>query len=909
MRTPSRSGPPRTLRMLFGSLCLLLVPVVAASGPGGPGGLGGLLGLGAQAAYAAGAGEGSEVTVSGAGDFAALKVTVSQTRNLVDQVVKVSWTGGAPTVSDSAYNADYLQVMQCWGDAPTGPSTDQCQFGGSSALGAGNQAAGAYTNSRQLNYGAHLEDSEHQPLPPATPSGISYAPFRTVNGDPVSTGNWNEFFDVNSTNEVPYARTNAHGSGEVYFETQTAVEAPGLGCGTAVRDARGAVTGRGCWLVIVPRGTKEVDGSPYTGQSSGQLQSSPLSPANWKQRIVVPLGFEPIGSYCPIGAEERGTLGSEMAAEAVTRWQPALCQTGGKAVYGYAQVPDATARVKLLSGVPGLVFVGRPAPPDPVRTPVYAPVALSGITIGFFIESQAGFQAPDEVKSRNGTRLGSLRLTPRLVAKLLTESYKDGNSRFADSTAKNPENLGRDPEFLRHNPAYAGLDFGGKLGDALVPQPLADTTRQLWDWVARDPAAREFLSGVPDNTGAHGDASYAGMAVNPNYKGMGLPSETFPKSDPYCQPFDDRPNLPLCIQDKHPYATDMHAAARAASRGDALARTSWDPNATPPAYKKDPPQPAGLRAVLAVTDTATAERYGLVSAELLNAGGQFTAPEPAALIAAANARKPGADGVSAPDPAAEDPAAYPLTVLTYAATVPADLTVAEGKDYGALLSYAAAQGQTPGVAAGTLPHGYAPLPEALRAQTRAAAQRVSAEAGKKPAEQGSAAGGAGGSGSATGSGSGSASNSGSGSGSSSATSAGAAGTGTSAAVGATAGGAASPTPTASASPAATAGGPGGSGAPGASAAEAAGTTPRWVVGAIRDVLLICLIVGALAAFAGPLLPRLWPRAAPWLQGMRGRAGGPDAASLPLPPHWVDEKPGPRDWVQPDSVWAPPDERR
>ncbi|MEV7523390.1 hypothetical protein [Streptomyces sp. NPDC091371] len=858
-----RGGTPRRgrLRLLFGVVCLALLPVVAAGGTGG------------QPAHAAPAADGSAATVSGTGPFADLKVTVSQTRNLVNQVVKVSWTGGAPTLSDTAYSANYLQIMQCWGDAATGPTTDQCQFGGSSALGAGagNQAAGAYTNSRQLNYGDNLKDAENQPLPPPTPSGISYAPFRTVNADPVSPGNWNEFFDVNSTNEVPYARTNGRGNGEVWFEAQTAIEAPGLGCGAGVRDAQGDTTGRGCWLVVVPRGTTEIDGTPYTQQSGGQLQSSPLSPANWKHRLLVPLGFEPLGSFCPIGAEERGTLGSEMAAEAVTRWQPALCQTGGKAIYGYAQVPDETARVKLLSGTPGLVFLGRPAQtaPDAARTPVYAPVALSGITIGFFIESQAGFNAPDEVKARNGTRLGSLKLTPRLVAKLLTESYKDGNSRFAESTAKNPENLGRDPEFARHNPDYAGLDFGGKLGDALVPQPLADTTRQLWEWVAQDPAAQEFLRGVPDNAGTHGDRAYAGMHVNPHYKDLALPLDNFPKSDPYCQPFDDRPSFPLCIQDKHPYASDMHAAARAAGRGDTLARTSWDATVTPPAYKKDPPQPAGARAVLAVTDTATAERYGLVRAELLNAAGTFVAPEPAALIAAAGARKPGPDGFSSPDPATENPAAYPLTVLTYAATVPADLTVAEGKDYGSLLAYAADSGQTPGVSAGTLPHGYAPLPEALRAQTREAARKVTADAGKKPSTGGSTSGTTGGS---TESGGTSATSGGSQSGSGSATgSGGATATGGSAGGSAATAGAAAPAaaaPAAPGAPATTAGNP----AAQTPAAQATADTPRWVVGAVRHVLLICLILGALAAFAGPLLPRYWPWLLPRLQALRAGAG-------------------------------------
>ncbi|MFD0151025.1 hypothetical protein ACFVID_16765 [Streptomyces sp. NPDC127132] len=883
--TGGRPARPGRLRTFLGTLCLVLVPVVATVGTG--------LDPAAPPAYAA-TGDGSPVTVSGTGEFADLKITVSQTRNLVNQVVKVSWTGGAPTVSDTAYAANYLQIMQCWGDEE-GPGTDQCQFGGSSALGAGagNQAAGAYTNGRQLNYGANLKDSENQPLPPPTPSGISYAPFRSVTGDDVSPGNWNEFFDLNSTNEIPYARTDARGVGEVYFEAQTGVEAPGLGCGAAVQHPEGTVTGRGCWLVIVPRGTSEVDGTPYTAQSSGQLQSSPLSPANWKHRVAVPLAFEPIGSYCPIGAEERGTLGSEMAAEAVTRWQPALCRTGSQAIYGYAQVPDETARVKLLSSMPGVVFVGRAADPGQTgRKPVYAPVTLSGITLAYSIESQAGFRAPDEVKRRNGTRMTSLRLTPRLVAKLLTESYRDGVSRFADSVAGNPENLGRDPEFIRHNPEYADLDFGGKLGDALVPQPLADTTRQLWEWVAQDPAAAEFLKGTPDDEGSHGDPGNAGMKVNPHYKNVTLPLDSFPKSDPYCQQFEERPEFPLCIQDKHPYATDMHAAARAAGRGDTLARTSWDATATPPAYKKDPPQPAGQRAVLAVTDTATAERYGLMRAELLNAAGKFTAPDITSLTAAANARKPGRDGVSLPDPGTKAPAAYPLTVLTYAATVPADLTAAEGRDYGTLLTYAAGAGQTPGVASGNLPHGYAPLPQALREQTRKVAHQVTTEAGKTPqtatptpapttpkpsappttgatsggssgssgttsggssgssgttsgGDTGGSTGGASGSGGAGGSGG----TGGAGSTGGSAGAAGPGGTATGGGTGSSASPSAPTTPPTSAKP-----------TPAPQTVTAVGApTPAWTVGAVRNVLLVCLIVGAIAAFAGPMLPRYLPR--------------------------------------------------
>ncbi|MFD9371547.1 hypothetical protein ACFWA6_28160, partial [Streptomyces sp. NPDC060020] len=82
---------------------------------------------------------------------------------------------------------------------------------------------------------------------------------------------------------------------------------------------------------------------------------------------------------------------------------------------------------------------------------------------------------------------------------------------------------------------------------------------------------------------------------------------------------------------------------------------------------------------------------------------------------------------------------------------------------------------------------------------------------------------------------------------------------------------ASATP-ASAAPAAPGGAPPAAAAP---VAQATGDTPRWVVGAIRHVLLICLIVGALAAFAGPLLPRFLPRLLPHLRALRAGAAHRD----------------------------------
>ncbi|MCF3133790.1 hypothetical protein [Streptomyces olivochromogenes] len=821
----------------------------------------------AAAAPRADSGSKAAVTVPGHGPYANLKVSVSQTTHLVNQVVKISWKGATPTVSDTNYAADYLQIMQCWGDAADGPDPEQCQFGGSSALGAGagSQGAGAYTNTRQLTYGG-LKDPAQQ-LPPPTPTGISYMPFRSVTGDVIKTGNWNEFYDVNSTNEVPYARSGTDGTGQVYFEVQTSLEAPGLGCGAVPAGRTNPATGRKCWLVVVPRGENEVDGSPYRSQPNGLLQSSPLSATNWQHRIVVPLSFEPIGNFCPIGADERSTLGDETVAEAVLRWQPALCQTGRKTIYGYAQVTDDTARAKLVSGSPGMVFLNRPAIGDQVpagQKPVYAPMTLSGLTIGFFIESRAGFNAPGPVKARDGTRLTSLNLTPRLVAKLLTESYQDGNSRFAPSTQNNPFNLARDPEFRKYNPDYADLDFGGSLGDAIVPEALSDAAWQLWNWVGQDPAAREFLDGTADTKGRYGDASFSGMTVNPAYKGIKLPINDFPKSDPYCQQFQDHPDNPLCVQDKHPYSSDMHGGARAVARGDTLARTTWDNTTLPPAYKKNPPQPAGQRAVLAVTDTATASRYGLVTAKLQNAAGRFVAPTKPALLAGEAAMKPsGVPGVLQSNPRARSAGAYPLTLLTYAATVPEKLTKNEGQDLATLLRFAVDKGQQPGVSAGTLPDGYASLPQDLRRQTVAAAGAISSRAGAKTGSgSGGASGGSGG-GSAGGSG-------GPGSSSGGGTSSGGAGAGGTSG-GPSAGGAGASSKAPSSSPSA---GAKPSGSPAPTAPAASGTpallTPPWVLGLARYTLLIALVVGLASAVSGPLLPRVAPQLAAGVAAWRAR---------------------------------------
>jgi hypothetical protein len=788
----------------------LAAPAFATSAPSGESG---------DRAHA-GSGTDSAVTVSGTGRFAKLKVTVGQTRNLINQVINITWTGGTPTFQGGqVFGVDYLQMMECWGDDPSGPDRTQCEYGAY----AGDSRGGAYVASRQVTYGSPVDPIEPIKLPPGATGSLN-VPFASVTGTTVSDGP-NPFYDQSSSNEIPFALTTSDGTGQTYFETPTATQAPGLGCGAAeTGKTTGKSVARGCWLVIVPRDNLEVDGTTRRGVTTQTgLLSSPLSMTNWNQRLVVPLGYQPVAAACAIGAAERSTSGDEQITEAMTQWQPALCSTTS-AVYSYSQLTDDLARQELTSTDPGLVFLSDPLAAGSTaagKKPLYAPVALSGLAIAFNIESQSSFSAPASVQQRNGTRINSLNFSPRLVAKLLTQSYRDGVAPGATDVAGNPADLTTDPDFLALNPAFKDLTFNSGIAGLLLPLSPSDATDELWAWVNADPGARKFLDGTADPWG---------MKINPNYTGLTLPRDDYPKVDPACQDFP-APQTPLCTLDLFPYAASMHAAARAAGRGDLLLRTTWGFGGNPPTWGSTPTQPEGQRAVLAVSDIATATRDGLPMASLCDdSGGGCVQPNSASLLAGASAMVPsGVDGVVVPSPTSLPQGAYPLTTLTYAATVPAELSTAEAKDYAALLRYAAGPGQATGDEPGQLPLGYVPLPAAMQQQTLAAAGTILAVANHSPSPSPSPIAGGGESITVTVPGGG-------------------AGSGIGGGLGGLPSAAASPAPSArimTASP-----------LPTSTAAGNRMLTPARPLGAVRYTLLFALLLGGIAVSAGPALTAL-----------------------------------------------------
>lgn len=722
----------------------------------------------------------SKLTVSGRGRFADLKVTVNQTKKLVNQAISVTWEGGRPTRSASTrFHGNYLQMMQCWGDddktvpGNPGPPPEQCVQGAASGTDGGVPNLGFPSGSFAAD---RIITREAWPNYKSTPghfdsrTKLVWKPFRAVSGTVVdvhknpefnpaiSGGNFwlNDFFNIITTNEIPGARTGPNGKGAELFQVNTGVESSSLGCGQRVQPVAGGTPKiPTCWLVIVPRGTpaEENVGTPFEENADqAGVVTSPLSPNAWKERVAIPLEFNPVDSPCSLSDVQRRIVGNELIVPAVSSWQPKLCAAPGSPPYAYATVADAAARRQLAApvpGGPGMIVVSRPLVPgstDAEHPITYAPLSLSGTVIGFNVERVPRDDAGAEALALGGVRVADINLTPRLVAKLLTQSYSAQTAILQappyEWVKKNPPHMGADPDFLQFNAEFNLLrvPFGKNFGGLLLPSRNSDTAMQVWEYVLADPEAKAWLDGAPDQWGMKVNPGYATKATA-NLSGAAFgdpPPDSFPKSDAHCYqapPQGQNGSVvppPLCGTDWFPYTQSLRDAARLTRTADDGARIVLDTLAVSAdqAWKRDLPQTLGSRSMLSLTDSVSAAQFGLQMARLSRAGDSraervFVAPDTAGLTAGAAAMKARAEpAVREPDAAASAPAAYPLTALTYAAINPLSLDEQSRKEYAAFVDYAAGAGQVAGPELGQLPRGYAPLPASLREQAASAAKTI-----------------------------------------------------------------------------------------------------------------------------------------------------------------------------------------
>ncbi len=483
------------------------------------------------------------VPAPGAGDGAS--VTVSRTQGLVNQTVEVSWAGFRPSSASRLQNggdsldvntANPVRVYQCRGTDPA--SSSDC-YGSPGFRG--------------------LEATSTSPafaaVPPFTYPGQSNAYDATPDGP----ANWQDNV------------TRADGTGQVTIQVFTKRESAGLGC-----DADSP-----CSLVVVPN----------YGRPQGDTEDLMDAPWAWTRRTVVPLSFLPVDDACPLSGGSLRVEGSPVAADLLATWRGATCTLPEHAVtLDYTAIGEPQTRGDVASGTTDTGLVIDPLDTDAAEAAgvVYAPVSVTALVVAF------------QIDDAHGRPVTSLRLNARLVAKLITASYRSGGD---PAVIDNPVNIFRDPEFLKLNP---GVDWpGGAPGNhPLLLGDLSDTTSALTRWIWHDPQARAFLKGTPDPWG---------MTVNTHYKNLAMPFASYPLLD------EQLSNTFQPIQ-------GMDALARQLSIAQfpgALVTQEDGQNIV----TKPPRQNPGAREVIGIIDAADAARFLLPTASLENTGGAFVPPD------------------------------------------------------------------------------------------------------------------------------------------------------------------------------------------------------------------------------------------------------------------------------------------
>jgi hypothetical protein len=770
------------------------------------GALGGILLGGALSSTAAPAAD-SSMTISWAGDtssasalqptrdpngfeydeFKDIKVTIAQTQNIIDQAVKIDVSGfhggtvaaadGTGQIWSTAMN--FMQAMECWGDPSSATFVQTCEWGGRFVK---NNGLGFSV------YGDNVYREASRDVSPTVTNAVDN-PFVTRDGESftgrqvVDSSNTKQYpildeFNSDSSNELQGARINSDGTASFDFEMQSDIQAPQLGCGRNAADQQ-------CYLVLVPRGTvfggksggKTGDcssiyaagGVQYGYKTSQAIQAgSPINPGcdYWSNRIVVPMTFNQVAGVCPSGSEQR-VIGSQLLISAMSSWQPKLCTTAG-ATFSFSTNPDSVARAQLLEQKADLAFTSYPIVKDQLEDPVdqtaftqttvaYAPVAIGAAAISFIADG------------RNG-QINSMVLSPRLLAKLLTQSYifelptygtDPGNTDFSQLAPVNISYtyLFQDPDFQALNPNWGDYISNPSI---VLPGPSdGDAIAQIWKWIQSDSDARDFLNGKPDPWG---------MKINPYYLPAGSADAHVPAYDPTTGALLPTPitvglsNLdgtPMSLatapiayflksdasQVPHvlgaelrrfdsiqafPYVDDFVKAAVTTFRANPGAKTGWDPtavssNGTVGDWVSGGPQVPGQRFVMAVTDAAATARYDLTPIGLRAANGTtVTTPTTTSMAAAISSGLVTTSNaaVKQVDPSKVSASSYPLTTVVYAAVNLTSSTASDRSAISKLLQYVAGDGQTIGTQVGQLPVGYLPLTGDLQAQATASATAI-----------------------------------------------------------------------------------------------------------------------------------------------------------------------------------------
>ncbi|GAA3650369.1 hypothetical protein GCM10022237_07670 [Nocardioides ginsengisoli] len=465
-------------------------------------------------------------------------------------------------------------------------------------------------------------------------------------------------------------------------------------------------------------------GEPATSRSSDQAVRGNLwwSASNWRNRISVPLSFAPTAEVCPADSDQTPVelMGSVTLNELTASWRPTFCTTPSLFSFTHVQQSESLARSLLERGEITGAFSSAPQDGGYQRPVVQAPIAFGGFAIAFSIDGT------------DKQRKERLRLNARLVAKLLSASYPATSfvrSGHAGLTG-NPYNLTVDPEFQALNP---GIPESTTLESAAALQVFSANSDLVWAltrWIDADPEARAWLDGTPDPWG---------MKVNPAYRGIDLPVESWPLLDEYVAPqwYIDQnacyrnsptPYLQLVANPLSGLAAVSLNLQFANSAVATVCRYDGFDHTTLP-LRTEGRQAVGHRFVIGLVSLSAARRYNLRTADLqttssvapgatfANADGRtFAAADTAGLKAAVPLLAPDAEaGTWVLDYRGLTGAgaqAYPGALPVYAVLPTSGIDAATAGKLARFLCYAGGAGQRPGQANGSLPAGYLPVTDA-----------------------------------------------------------------------------------------------------------------------------------------------------------------------------------------------------
>jgi len=751
-----------------------------------------------------------------------VSVTVSATTGLKDrQGIAVAWTGAHPTggiyadpnVGSAARQEYPMVLLQCRGtDSVTVPAAQQVSpstcWAPSEIERYTSNFGTAFPAWRVDRYGSVADRGQNPGTPSPRPASCGSVPaserwvhFTAANGADYPGGSLDcggvppEATAVDGTLSLPdnttFAASDSSGSGSARFNIRDAQDNASIGCSDTIACALVAIPILGISCDVAGAATPNLPSTdvPTVGAEAdqakadctqtgfyapGALASSNAphnqaavsgslwwSASNWRNRISFPLTLAKPGTACQqSGNSQVDVYGSELLIQATTQWQPGLCRSAVTAGFKHVQTGEPQARNLLGLKTIEAAFTSDPAMPGYSTPTAHAPVAVSGFAISY---------AVDDANQRS---VAQLNLTPRLLAKLLTESYPaeiaiqssytytaPGSKTADTSMRRNPLNLSLDPEFIALNPGIRhGVPNTEGAATLLSIASDSDVVQALTSYINADNLARSWLDGTPDPWG---------MTVNPNYRGISLPVNSWPLLDTF-EPRDwyvasqnqclvDSPSayLPLVAAPMSRLASISLTMQFAIQNSQTVCYQPFQGTSSGEKLVARGRQPGGFRFMLAVTSLGDAERFALNTASLQTnsvpgpdteftsaANRVFVAPTADSLAAAARTLKSDASSKSWPidyvklrDGSAN--AAYPGLMVVYADVPTSGLPAADATSYSGFLSYVAGPGQIPGPAAGQLASGYLPITEAnglgqLARYTKAAAIAVGQQKGQVP---------------------------------------------------------------------------------------------------------------------------------------------------------------------------------